>query len=71
MPTTTVKDEIKRLLHCIAFAIQATSSSFAKYLAAGVIFGTDMIVHQDALVKWNVMREQKKNQQIKDNKNKI
>ena len=68
-PNTTVKDDIWRLLKTISLAIRATSITVTKHSEADVIFGRDIIVHQASLVDWNILRERKRNQQIKDNKN--
>ena len=68
-PNTTVKDDIWRLLKTISLAIRATSITVTKNSEADVIFGRDIIVHQASLVDWNILRERKRNQQIKDNNN--
>ena len=44
--TTTVKEEIRRLLQSVAYSIRATSSTVTKLSATEMIFGRDMIVHQ-------------------------
>ena len=66
---TTIKDEIRRLLQSVAYALRATVNTITKYSAGQIIFGRDMIIHQVALIDWNLIRERKRAQQIKDNNN--
>ena len=64
---STIKDEIRRLLQSVAYALRATVNTITKYSSAELIFGRDMLVHQASIVDWNLVRERKRNQQIKDN----
>ena len=63
---STVKDEIRRLLQSVAYALRATTGTITKHSAAEVIFGRDMLIHQSRIVDWNLIRERKRKQQIKD-----
>ena len=63
----TVEEEIRRLLQSVAFAIRATINTVTKHSSAELVYGRDMIIHQKTIVDWNLIREKKRNQQIKDN----
>lgn len=63
----TVDEEIRRLLQSVAFAIRATSSTITKHSSAELVYGRDMIMHQQSIVDWNQVRERKRDQQVKDN----
>ena len=62
-----VGEEVCRLLQCVAFAIRETSSTITKYSLAELVYGRDMVIHQQSIVDWNSVREQKRDQQVKDN----
>ena len=48
--TTTVEDEVRKLLQIIAYALHATTNTVTKQAAADQVFGRDIIVHQKSLV---------------------
>ena len=50
----------------MAYAIRATTGTVTKHSPAEVIFGRDMLIHQARMVDWNLIRERKRKQQIKD-----
>ena len=53
----TVGEKVCRLLQSVAFAIRATSSTITKYSLAELAHRRDMMIHQQSIVDWNLVRE--------------
>ena len=51
-PEVTVKDEIRRLMQSVAYALRSTVSTVSKYAPGHIIYERDMIVHQETLVRF-------------------
>ena len=62
-----VKEEVRRLLQSVAFAIQTSNNLVTKHSPAHPIYGCDVIIRQKELANWEMLWERKTKKYVKEN----